>query len=354
MKRPCTCNRVTSPDWSADQCRLCWLTTYDERYQKLFGVKKNTGIKSVKIIRRDNCLNLGKVLDRGSCNCPAKWVRQCEKHGTCRTGPSADGVPSCLGCNDYDPDGAEPPPAGVVIGSYNLPKLVALQIKLIRDMNGPNTPILIADDCSPGTARTPQPWTIFGELSALARENPGVTLWSNPERYGHAGGDLASYYVGLQWAAVHQLKYLVKLSQRLLIDIPLWLYDVAEGMNNSGQPTGCNPCREGHSVFPLRTEAIIFDVAKWHRPDVLDHLRPRPVTGIAAEIILWDDMTDRVGAGMWRWPIMNTDRAERCPGVIWHCSHQYQDYKAIAERYGMKLDEHFTTAGWQSQSNYKW
>lgn len=104
MKRPCDCNRVTSPEWSPDQCRLCWLATYDERYQKLFGTIKNSGIKSVKVIRRDNCLYLGKVLDRGSCNCPSKWVRQCEKHGQCRTGPSPDAVRSCTVCPDYEVD----------------------------------------------------------------------------------------------------------------------------------------------------------------------------------------------------------------------------------------------------------
>lgn len=101
MKRPCTCNRVTSSEWSQDQCRLCWLATYDDRYQKLFGVQK-TSIKSVKILRRDNCSSLGKVLDRGSCNCPGKWVRLCEKHGTCRTGPSSDSVRSCLQCPEYE------------------------------------------------------------------------------------------------------------------------------------------------------------------------------------------------------------------------------------------------------------
>lgn len=245
-------------------------------------------------------------------------------------------------------------PAGVVIGSYNLPKLVALQVRLIREHNGPNTPILICDDCSPGTERTPRPGTIFHELCELACANPGVTLWSNPERYGHAGGDLTSYYVGLQWAAVHKLKYMVKLSQRLLIDIPGWLEEAAKGMAASWQATGCNACSEGHSTFPLRTEAIILDVEQWHRPDVLDHLRPRPVSGVAAEIILWDDMHDRVGVGMWRWPIMNTRREERCPGVIWHCSHGWGDYQNIAKRFGLPLDAHFTTAGWQGQANYMW
>lgn len=30
--RPCTCDNVTGPQWSSDQCRLCWLYRYDARY----------------------------------------------------------------------------------------------------------------------------------------------------------------------------------------------------------------------------------------------------------------------------------------------------------------------------------
>lgn len=357
MKRPCTCDRVTSPVYDLSQCRVCWLATHDERYRRLFS--PTAARQSVTLPppqRRADCQYLGKVLDRGNCNCPQRWLRQCERHGTCRLGPSADGTPSCQGCADYvsDDTDEEPPAAGVVIGSYNYPKLIALQVRLIQEMNGPKVPILIVDDCSPGTQRTPQPGSVFEELCGIMREHAGVTVWSNPERYGHAGGDLASYFVGLQWARAHRLRVLCKLSQRCLLDLPDWLHLAAEGLLDSGLATGCQPCREGSTVFPLRTEAILFDVDKWHRPDVLDHLRPRPVTGYPAELIVWDDMADRVGIEYWRWPIMGEDRLTRYPGVIWHCSHRREDYEAIAERYGLPLDDHFTVAGWQAQENYKW
>ncbi len=101
MKRPCTCNRVTSSVWDSSQCRLCWLVQFDQRYADLF---MGGGIKTIKINRRDNCENLGKVLERAACNCPGKWVHACALHERCRTGTSNDGVRSCLSCSDYQKD----------------------------------------------------------------------------------------------------------------------------------------------------------------------------------------------------------------------------------------------------------
>lgn len=356
MKKPCDCNRVWSAEYDLKQCRVCWLATYDERYRRLFQAVPPMAAPMPAPRRRPDCQSLGKVLDRGNCNCPQRWLRQCERHGTCRTGASQDGEPSCQTCADYVSDEEEPPAmaAGVVIGVYNYPKLAELQVRLIRDHNGPHVPILIVDDCSPGTQRTPQPGSVFDQLCDLQRRHDGVTVWSNPERYGHAGGDLTSYFVGLQWAQVHRLQVLCKLSQRLLIDLPGWLGEAAEGLLASGLATGCQPCREGATVFPLRTEAILFDVARWYRADVLDHLRPRPVTGYPAELILWDDLQDRIGVEFWRWPIMGEDRGTPYPGIIWHCSHPRRAYEALAARYGLELDADFTTAGWQSQANYQW
>jgi len=248
----------------------------------------------------------------------------------------------------------EEPVSGVVIGSYNLPRLVELQIRLIREHNGDGVPVLIVDDCSPGTGITPDPSSVFGDLCDLSLRYPDVTLWSNPERYGHAGGDLASYFVGLQWAKMRRMRVLCKLSQRMLIDLPRWLHEGALGLLDSDCATGCNPCKEDHHILPLRTEAILFKVESWYRADVLDHLRPRPVSGNAAETIVWHDMEDRVGTKMWRWPIMGHDRRAKYPGIIWHCSHRAGDYRKIADRLGLSLDSNFTTENWQKLPGYHW
>lgn len=248
----------------------------------------------------------------------------------------------------------EPTLAGVVIGSYNLPGLIELQINLIRKHNGDDTPILIVDDCSPGTGINPDPSSVFGDLCDIMRSYADVTLWSNPVRFGHAGGDLTSYFVGLQWARMRGMRVLCKLSQRLLLDIPHWLRDGTSGLLDSGKATGCNPCQEDQHRFNLRTEAILFRVDAWYRQDVLDHLRPRPVTGNAAEAVVWHDMEDRVGTEMWRWPVMGPDRRARYPGVIWRGSHGLADYHRIAGELGLCLDDGFTVKNWRELPGYEW
>ena len=55
--------------------------------------------------RKLNCVNLGPVIDRASCNCSGKFVHACEKHGKCRPFTKLeDGILSCQECNDYEPE----------------------------------------------------------------------------------------------------------------------------------------------------------------------------------------------------------------------------------------------------------
>src|SRR4051812_20879972 len=55
---------------------------------------------------------------------------------------------------------AEDPPCGVVVGSYGFPRLIELQVCLIRATCGP-VPILVADDCSPGCGARAVPESAF-------------------------------------------------------------------------------------------------------------------------------------------------------------------------------------------------
>jgi hypothetical protein len=240
--------------------------------------------------------------------------------------------------------------AGVVIGSYNYPRLVELQIKLIRDRCGEDTQILVCDDCSTGTALNPDRDSKFETLFHLCHANR-VTLWSNPDRLGHVGGDLVSYYLGLQWAKALDLDVFCKLSQRCLVDVQDWLRTSASGLLSSGLATGCQSCFEGPYRLPLRTEAILFDVARWYRPDTLSMLFPRPIKTIAAEALVWEAMR-LIENDFWRWPLFQERRTVKDKGIVWHCSHSRADYESVASRYGVTLDESFTVRGWQAQGNY--
>ena len=52
------------------------------------------------------------------------------------------------------------------------------------------------------------------DLEEVCRRFPDVTLWANPERIGHTGGDLSAFWKGLTWAADRRLDVLGKVSQR--------------------------------------------------------------------------------------------------------------------------------------------
>ena len=50
------------------------------------------------------CLNLGKVVNRSGCNCPMKFIHECEIHQFCHRGSHYSTVASCLTCPDYESD----------------------------------------------------------------------------------------------------------------------------------------------------------------------------------------------------------------------------------------------------------
>lgn len=55
--------------------------------------------------RKLNCVSLGPVIDRASCNCSGKFVHACEKHVKCRPFTKLeDGIISCQECKDYEPE----------------------------------------------------------------------------------------------------------------------------------------------------------------------------------------------------------------------------------------------------------
>jgi len=314
-------------------------------------------------VLKNACVYRGpKIPPEAGCGCGTAPVYKCEKFEKCGI---LDGGPkklqTCLDCPQRKTykDIRETPNVGVVIGTYGLPNLAALQICLIRKHCG-DVPILITDDCSDGTGITPIEDSNFGKLCKLARDNKDVIVWSNPTRFGHAGGDLTTYFVGLQWAAVKNIDVLCKLSQRCLIDIPNWLQDGAMSLWKTGMSTSSQKCREGNSFFDIRSEAMLMNVDKWNIPTILDHLRARRLSpedgrpGVAAEAVLWDTIRDRLDGKLHPWSIMGEDRMTKYPGLIWHCSHTKEEYKALFEREGLEMDKDFTCKGWIHLPGYQW
>ena len=51
----------------------------------------------LKTINPEKCKHIGKVIDRKDCNCPKKWIRQCDLHET-------TDWKKCMGCPNFEPD----------------------------------------------------------------------------------------------------------------------------------------------------------------------------------------------------------------------------------------------------------
>jgi hypothetical protein len=265
--------------------------------------------------------------------------------------------PDCRACADYAaPDRFFPvpgdPPCGVVVGSYGWPRLVELQINVIRHTCGP-VPVLVSDDCSPGFGPPVEPGGKFDRLQEACARYPDVTLWPNVERIGHTGGDVAAYWKGLQWAHARGLRVLAKLSQRFLLARSRWLQDGARTLLESELPLATQRCR-GREVFDLRTEAMLVDVTQWYRPDVLGRLLPRRYagTGKLAEAVLQEALGDCLGGIFWPWDVYTEERYHATPGVVWHTANTPGDYRDLAALFGLGLDADFTTDGWQNDPEY--
>lgn len=370
--KPGFCLGWYSDVYTSDQCRVCHNKNELTRLsapppkQDCF----NTRITGIKISAIENfrepesigwdsgaielpCIHLGDIIEFANPGCN-KHIYDCDIHERCRLYEWDTNINliCCKRCPTYD-DGLSTPTIGVVIGSYNLPKLIEIQVALIHTRCGPEVPILIVDDCSDGYGHTPGPDTVCGQLRKIAATYPNVTLFIHPMRMGHASGDLSKVWMGIQWAAARNIKYLAALSQRFVIDVPSWVMKGAKELQRTNLPVASQPCIEGNGRFPIRSEAMMLDVEKWNKPAILDHLMPRRLTsipgewGVAAEYVYWDNVKDRLGGKAHKWSLFGPDRGIQYPGIIWHCSHQEIHYKQLANRLKLPLDDNFSCNGWR-------
>lgn len=306
----------------------------DHRYAKLLP----DGVKPLPLVKKAlPCVHLGPEVERQNCNCRRKDKREClAGHGVV----SQDN--QCESCNDYKPLYSDCD-AGVAIGHYNMPGLIELQIKVIRDTNGPATPIMVYDDHSP-----------TDKIDFICKKY-GVELFRNGnKRIGHAGGDLGAYFNGIQWAKRLGLRTLVKLSMRYVITRLGWLAEADDELHKQSGPILCDYCIEGPLTQPLRTEAIVFDVDKWFRQDILIRLRPRKISPIPAEVVVNNclGLIDR-NYNVWRL-LGGPDRCRRVDGVIWHCANPDSDYRDLAIKYNVDLGEEFYSHPHPKQNQADW
>lgn len=321
-----------SPEWLAErcgctastQCRLCQIAE----------------------IRRAKPINLPCIHEGRSVPPPAgQDVRKQWLH--CEAGLGIVCRCQCNArCHKYEPE--EPdlplvttvPGTGVVIGTYGLPKLAEVQIRLIRQTCG-QVPILIADDAA----------GVDDEFEQLALRYSDVTFWPNLERRGHYAGDLSVFWKGLQWAHVNGLKWLCKLSQRFLWTRSNWLRDAVESLQASKLPTMFQGCIDNGTDLYIRSECVLMSVSDW-----APHFRlfDRPRLFNATEFYLWDLVYRFHASQFCRWTEIPHHRERPKPGsFVWHTCNTTRDYVAVADSLGLTLDAGFTVAGWMSQPGWK-
>lgn len=270
----------------------------------------------------------------------------CHHPGHSERPTTTDGA--CRLCSDYAyPDRfvalPDDPPCAVVVGGWNWPGLIDLQLRLIRHYCGA-VPVLVSDDCSDGFGWPPEPGSRYDRLQRLVQAHSGVTLVPNACRLGHGGGDLAAFWKGLWWASALGVRVLAKLSQRLLLTRPRWLQDGARDLLAGGAVLASQYAAEGPFRYEVRTEACLLDVGQWFQANVMEALRPRPL-GATAESVFWRVFEDHLGSRLHPWPLFGADRCRRHAGMVWHCADPIEAYHDLAHRFGVVLDEDFTVAG---------
>jgi hypothetical protein len=220
---------------------------------------------------------------------------------------------------------------GVVIGTYNMPNIIQLQIAAIRRHCG-EIPIVVSDDCSDGFCATPNSTTPYGQLIEIVSRENAVYLWPNTSRIGHAGGDMSAFWKAIIWGKMVGLDFVFKLSHRFVIDTPQWAQGGAQTLLASGLSTLGRSCTYHH--WHIRTEAVGMRVDRWHRPDILCHLTPRRISW-PTEMVIWDDIRDRLEGTLCEWALMSPARPVAKSGVYFREANSPQQYRELALRLGM-------------------
>lgn len=230
---------------------------------------------------------------------------------------------------------------GVVIGTYGWPNLIELQIKTIRNNCG-DIPILIADDASPGISPIPVKDSCFEKLLRLGDKYKDVTIWPNPETIGHSGGDLSAFWKGLTWAKGLGLEYLVKLSRRLVVDIPNWIEYECQMLHKDRGAIAIQ--KQLNKTWPFRCEGVVLRVEAWY--PLVNNLLPikqhSNKTGMFVEKIFKNIIDTKFTGIHTPLHVLRKDPRLKNPGVLWHLCNTMEDYKQIFKKYGLLPDADFS------------
>lgn len=227
---------------------------------------------------------------------------------------------------------------GLIIGSYDMPSAVLLNMRAARHFCG-DVPVAIADDGSPRVA----------ELAELARRE-GADLLPNAVRLGHAQGAMSALWKGLLWASSRGLDYVAFLGQRNIPLFPKWLQACSETIR-SYELKGEARCLMADVAYdaayvytPL--DALVFDARYWVTGPRLELVRPVRLGGRAVEEYFYKRCE---AAG-----VLSAPFGSVMPPESWltYKSQCLADFMNLAHRLGVKLGRDFSMGYFREKPGY--
>jgi hypothetical protein len=214
---------------------------------------------------------------------------------------------------------------GIVLGSFNMPDFIKLQIAAIRANCG-SIPIFISDNIS-----NPDQ---YGSLKEIVKNDINCVISRNFQSLNWPGGDLACYWKGVTWANAIGLDVLYKLSQRCVIDIPNWDQTSAAYLCESNCGVLGRNC--SYHGWAIRTEMVGMSVRKWYTPEILHNLFPKNLDR-GVEYVIEDILKTKFHNQMLPWTIMSPARPQKAPGILFREANSDDDYKTLAVKWASSL-----------------
>lgn len=234
----------------------------------------------------------------------------------------------------------DPNKIGIVIGTKDWPHLTELQIKMLRHNCG-DLPILIADDCSEGCEYHFNKESTYGKLHSLTEKYKGVYIAPNAVSLGHGAGDLSVFTKALSWAKIWNIEYLVKLSRRMLIDIPYWVQYWTHRLIKDNNAVAL---QKRSDFWPVYTSCIILKTDVWF--PLISELHPVKLHSDKSNLYvehIFKKVIDTYFRGVYTpLTLFKKDVYRKNPGVTWHEACGIESYKELFIKYGVLMDEDFT------------
>jgi hypothetical protein len=217
---------------------------------------------------------------------------------------------------------------------------VELNLAVIRARCGyDGVSILVCDDASPLTSQ---------DRYRQICEKYDAEFTTNPERMGHTSGDMIVFHKAILWAKRLGLATVTKLSHRMVIDEPRWIQDDSDRLLASGYATQTQMLAN-FGLEQVRTECVMMAVEAWSSSEVLQYYRPRSIP-YWNESHTFQAISRMVSPAtpyphFLPWHRLSFFRGQDAAPVYFRDMRGNADleFRALAERYGVRLTERFST-----------